>query len=344
MPAGSAALVQQPAQPKKIEPGNRQRRNGVPVVWWVTGGVVILAVIIFLLLPGGAKTYTEAVTLLDKDSAAGIRALETLAKADNDSAHLMLGRIYAGQDNTDLAESHLEPLTDSHHPDTAACMVLSRMYAAHNSVESKKKALTYALKSYQAGDTAAFSMLADLYWRVSQRVIDPDLRQYDAMLINGQYWTQQNFSAASFRDGTPIQKATSLEEWRYACGQQIPAWCYYAFDDDDSAYGKLYNCWVIYNQQDIAPPGWHVSNVGDWTTLDNAVNSTNRVSIMGDLGGYFDTDEPNGFVALNASSEWWCATATTPRIYYITSSERMLFDGDLTRQYDGCSIRLVQDN
>ena len=53
--------------------------------------------------------------------------------------------------------------------------------------------------------------------------------------IGEQVWMTQNLNVAKFRNGDPIPRAITAEQWREAARNRQPAWCYYENDWD---YGK----------------------------------------------------------------------------------------------------------
>ena len=76
----------------------------------------------------------------------------------------------------------------------------------------------------------------------------------------------------SYRDGTPIPQVTDATE---RANLTTGAWCYY---DNDPTKGKLYNWYVVAGIHDndentpnkeLAPEGWHVPSVAEWTGLVN---------------------------------------------------------------------------
>lgn len=94
---------------------------------------------------------------------------------------------------------------------------------------------------------------------------------------NGQTWDQKNLNVATYSDGTPIPRV--LTGWTLL---STGAWRYY----DDSPtngllFGRLYNWYAVNGvydsasladpnlRKDIAPEGWRVATLDDWTELIN---------------------------------------------------------------------------
>ena len=102
-------------------------------------------------------------------------------------------------------------------------------------------------------------------------VTDIDGNTYDYITYGTQVWTVDNAAMVTYRDGTPIPQVTGATEWS---NLTTGAWAYY---DNDSTKGKLYNWYAIVGIHDtdpdtpnkeFAPEGWHVSSDAEWTTLE----------------------------------------------------------------------------
>lgn len=80
----------------------------------------------------------------------------------------------------------------------------------------------------------------------------------------------QNLNVSTFRDGTPIEEAKSAEEWVLMNEKQIPAFCYYKFNNSyNDRYGKIYNYWAIINPSELAPKGWHIPTLYEMLAVIN---------------------------------------------------------------------------
>jgi|GEM_PF-4973525 len=86
--------------------------------------------------------------------------------------------------------------------------------------------------------------------------------------INGQVWMAENLNTDKFRNGDAIPEIKSDEEWKKACEEGKPAWCYY-----DNALakgkklGKLYNWHAVNDPRGLAPNGWHIPTKEEWDEL-----------------------------------------------------------------------------
>lgn len=149
--------------------------------------------------------------------------------------------------------------------------------------------------------------------------------------IGNQVWMNRNLDVTTFRNGDPIQQATTPEEWeRLGDDENKPAWCYYNFDPKNGAkYGKLYNWYAVNDPRGLAPAGWHIPTKAEYETLINFVGgeaaaSTNLRSKTGWKNNKNGVNKfgfnllPNGYRGGYASSgfDWlgmkltlWTATA-----------------------------------
>lgn len=83
--------------------------------------------------------------------------------------------------------------------------------------------------------------------------------------IGNQIWMSRNLNTEYFRNGDIIPKAKSLEEWKLARDNKSPAWCYYYNMNDQ--YGKLYNFYAVIDPRGLAPVGWHIPIIDEWSEL-----------------------------------------------------------------------------
>ena len=97
-------------------------------------------------------------------------------------------------------------------------------------------------------------------------VTDIDGNIYKTIKIGSQIWMAENLKVVNYRNGDPIPNITSNSEWE---GLSTGAYCVY--DNEDSytdTYGYLYNWYVVTDNRNIAPDGWHVPTDKEWEQLD----------------------------------------------------------------------------
>jgi uncharacterized protein (TIGR02145 family) len=181
--------------------------------------------------------------------------------------------------------------------------------------------------------------------------------------IGTQTWMAENLNVSNFRNGDPIPEVTTTEEWVTAGKSGKPAWCYYNNDPaNEKKYGKLYNWFALTDPRGLAPTGWHVPSLEEWTLLlsylgrdagrkmrtagdwksanDNGTNESGFSALPGNCrfgdGDFFESNSSDGY--------WWSSTEflTTHTGYgfnieYYGPVSKHLYDDD------GLSVRCVKD-
>ena len=90
----------------------------------------------------------------------------------------------------------------------------------------------------------------------------------ETVKIGDQEWMKKNLSVTKFRNGDPIPKAETIEEWLKAIEIHQPAWCYYNNDPQNGEkFGLLYNYFAVVDTRGIAPKGWRIPEEFDWKNL-----------------------------------------------------------------------------
>lgn len=101
------------------------------------------------------------------------------------------------------------------------------------------------------------------------------LSQVEEVTIGEQVWMKCNLNVDRFQNGDLIPEAKSKKEWQKANESKQPAWCYYDNNPADAdKKGKLYNWYAVSDQRGLAPAGWRIPGLKDWTILLS--NSDNR--------------------------------------------------------------------
>jgi uncharacterized protein (TIGR02145 family) len=154
--------------------------------------------------------------------------------------------------------------------------------------------------------------------------------EYNTFLgCDGNEWLQENLKSVVFQNGDSIKQAKSFDELEDAYKYQIPAWCYYDFDEkNDIVYGKLYNFWAVIDKRNLEPLGWQIASYYDLLsgclggieiaggklktigTLENGdgywnspnIGATNVSGFNGQPGGVVND---YGFYGLNKQGHWW---------------------------------------
>jgi uncharacterized protein (TIGR02145 family) len=145
--------------------------------------------------------------------------------------------------------------------------------------------------------------------------------------LGNQSWAANNLNVASFRNGDVIQEARTNKEWENAGSEGKPAWCYYGNNrQNEKIYGKLYNWFAVSDPRGLAPEGWHVPAVAEWTQLitflggeSNAAIKLKSTSGWEDIGNGTNCSGfsalPGGwrsstgeFKGIRGNGTWWSST------------------------------------
>jgi uncharacterized protein (TIGR02145 family) len=93
---------------------------------------------------------------------------------------------------------------------------------------------------------------------------------YRTVTIGDQVWMAENLNVDRFRNGDVIPEVKSFEEWKSACENEQPAWCYYDFNPSNGIkYGKIYNRYAAFDIRGLAPADWKLPDLIDRVQLKN---------------------------------------------------------------------------
>jgi len=103
--------------------------------------------------------------------------------------------------------------------------------------------------------------------------------EFTEIKIGSQIWADKNLSVTTFLNGDSIPEVKSLEEWKNAAANKLPAWCYYNnISSYETKYGRLYNWYAVNDPRGLAPKGWHVASLEEWQALKNFAGGDNEVA------------------------------------------------------------------
>lgn len=185
------------------------------------------------------------------------------------------------------------------------------------------------------------------------------------------YLTSTNLNVSTFRDGTPIAKASNTSEWSGYYNEGTPCWAYYDFNDDNEKFGKIYNSYAANNNSLYSPgfqllpdyivqqmstgyndvlglqlksvpmgePGQDVSGTTLWEYSPN--KNTNIFGFTGLPGGFFDGNDYS-FQKINAVAPFWAEYVGDGENWYLPGSSTRVQFANTNDQY-GYYIRLQVD-
>ena len=200
---------------------------------------------------------------------------------------------------------------------------------------------------------------------------DTDGNVYKTVKIGNQEWMAENLRVTRYNDGSPILLDTSSVSWdgfdtvtmSYVT---TPKYCFFnntTNADSIKKYGALYNWYVVSptNPKKIAPVGWHVPSVSDWTVLTKFLGfKDNGRSTDTTYWHYFSLPVGErvavGNFFINNGLNWTSTTDTTSYGYPWVSGESWIIKNqtdwagipavtgfDTWKNYSGLNVRCVRD-
>ncbi len=123
---------------------------------------------------------------------------------------------------------------------------------------------TYYVRAY-ATNTIGTSYGEYVTFLTDETITDVDGNTYKVIKIGNQIWMTENLKTTHYNDGTAIPLVTDNTAWG---NLNTPGYCWYNNDATayKDTYGALYN-WYAVNTGKLAPTGWHVPTIAEWTTL-----------------------------------------------------------------------------
>jgi len=189
--------------------------------------------------------------------------------------------------------------------------------------------------------------------------------------ICGKKWTTRNLDVIKYRNGDPIPEVTNPTIWT---GLTTGAYCYYNndFQTYGVRYGILYNHYAVTDPRGLAPTGYHVPTVEEYTSLSNCLGgdaisggklkentlinyfvSTWQAPNLGAidsvrfraLGSGYRGVGTTGFNNINLTTYFWIADGYIGPIAYVRGLyyNAGQFAQGGTNRWQGFSVRLIKD-
>lgn len=179
--------------------------------------------------------------------------------------------------------------------------------------------------------------------------VDIDGNSYAVMQIGKQLWMVDNLKTTHYRNGDTIPYITDKYQW-----DTLPHGAYRNYFDMTkyvSQYGCLYNWFAVNDSRGLAPVGWHIPDVDEWTQMENVRISGDKGNSMGSRlkemaltpAGYCDVK--SGFGSLGQEGFWWLSFEDdAQKAWYIYLNYRQS-SVSLTScdKNHGFSVRCVKD-
>jgi uncharacterized protein (TIGR02145 family) len=203
--------------------------------------------------------------------------------------------------------------------------------------------------------------------KLRNTLIDIDGNVYKTVIIGTQIWMAENLKVTKYSNGDTI--GTTYPDTLNYMQVSNPKyqWIYENKDSNLYSYGRLYTWFVVNDNRNVCPTGWHVPTQVDWATLiqflggDSLahgklkevgtkhwdkpnIGATNKSGFTGIPGG---NHHPKGtFLFMGECGHWWSSTefdknfAWRLRLRYNNDIENFL---DYAPKLMGWSIRCIKD-
>jgi uncharacterized protein (TIGR02145 family) len=196
-------------------------------------------------------------------------------------------------------------------------------------------------------------------------VIDMDGNIYHTVTIGTQVWMVENLKVTRYRNGDLIPNVNIDTTW---INLTTGAYCEYdKLAGNGNIYGKLYNWYSVIDSRNIAPTGWHIPNVTEWTILTDYLGGANVAGGKLKEKGITHWSDPNigatnetGFTALPGGSRyidgsflnigsngyWWTSSMDdiTVSFYLGVHSGDIGVNKGSHNKSSGFSVRCLKDN
>jgi hypothetical protein len=175
------------------------------------------------------------------------------------------------------------------------------------------------------------------------QVSDIDGNCYKTKSFGKQLWMIENLRVTRFNNGDTIPIIQDNQTW---IELDMPGYCYFENQlKNKSKYGCLYNGFVVENDNNICPIGWHVPNEKDWKKLSRKDKHPISDSIYQGqrrgMHGNFYTFYNNVF--FEAGGPWWCSSKSDAIAWDRFFDYVYLSYSDKTYSENGFAIRCVKD-
>jgi len=118
----------------------------------------------------------------------------------------------------------------------------------------------------EAIENNAFSRIRSRH--IAGTITDEEHHLCSSVKIGEHVWMSKNLNVSRFKNGDLIPQVQTDAQWKLACRDKMPAWCFYENDPgNDKIYGKLYNWHAVIDPRGLAPEGWHLPSDAEWTRL-----------------------------------------------------------------------------
>lgn len=200
-------------------------------------------------------------------------------------------------------------------------------------------------------------------------VTDIDGNVYHTVKIGTQTWMVENLKTTHYRNGDPIPNEQNGQNWI-----NLAAGAYADYNNEAAngeVYGHLYNAFAANDARNIAPQGWHVPSLAEYTSLIAYLGGEAVAGGKLKESGTLHWESPNvgatnssGFKALGAGSRsysngnfmyltqvgYFWTTSTDPQNSLIAYAAQLesgvtnaILEGNAVFKKYGFSVRCIKD-
>jgi len=164
------------------------------------------------------------------------------------------------------------------------------------------------------------------------------IKEYEERIINhivptvkiaNQIWMSKNLDVDCYANGDKIPEVQNPEEWD---SLKTGAWCYFNNDSTNKERkGKLYNWYAVNDPRGLAPEGYHIPSIDEWSQLVNYFEEFNSIIKSKDflsenlwLDEFGFTSSPaehiyiRNFMDFENSTVWWSSTNLIDDLIFIS--------------------------
>jgi uncharacterized protein (TIGR02145 family) len=189
-----------------------------------------------------------------------------------------------------------------------------------------------------------------------QSVTDFDGNSYKTMRIGNQIWMVENLKTTRYRNGDPIANVTDNSAWT-----KLKSGAYCSNYLSSNSGGHLYNWYVVRDQRNIAPTGWHIPTSEECGSLMANIEKANSqkadINFNFTYAGFRHSESgilvpsiPNPLAwlfdgpATISAGGLWTSTETSENLAKVfTYAEMGLMEVSDSLKRSGFSIRCIKD-
>lgn len=175
------------------------------------------------------------------------------------------------------------------------------LISSSRSTNNSSKFRPFMLKRFVL---SAFSFV--LFWGMALET-PYSFSNVDCAQFGNQVWMSKSLAVTAFRNGDKLVHAKSAREWKKALKDKTPAYCVLwdgtEFEAVDYAeeYGLIYNVYAVTDPRQLAPEGFRIPDVEDWTELVDFFGGPDLAGeMMKSDQGWYNNGNGRGLFDFNA--------------------------------------------